>query len=208
MYLRRRTSFPTFTFALPYSVTMLLSMYKICSLSPPSSTIRSRVFAPRKMRENDRFSSRNGIPLFRFRVDMDCLLSRCRAFSNSSVFWPLWMRSMEPMSTTSWGLDENPASAPSNEFPPTLLLPTLPMLAPLLRTLLRMLGRFRPLPPLLAVRSSLSVRGSTEIMNLSEDIVSVAGSSFPLDVTLNALMPRRKASVTDMCSRADLKLLR
>jgi len=56
-------------------------------------------------------------------------------------------------------------------------------------------------------RSNLSVLGKTEMMNLSDDIVSVAGSNFPFGVTLNTLIPRRNASVTEICSNADLKVL-
>lgn len=93
---------------------------------------------------------------------------------------------------------------PPPALPTLLLLPLLPRL--------RMLGRMtllRPAPLLILLpRSSFNVRVSTEMMNLSLDMVNVAGSNFPLALTLKTLNPRKNESGTDMCSSAVLKLLR
>lgn len=74
-----------------------------------------------------------------------------------------------------------------------------------------MLGRNKlVLPPLLLARSSLlrsSLRGRTEMMNLSLERVNNAGSSLPFWLTLNTLIPRKNCSLTRMRSRADLNVI-
>jgi hypothetical protein len=66
--------------------------------------------------------------------------------------------------------------------------------------------------PTLPFRSGVCLddcmRGRTEITNLSLDNASVAGSNFPFALTLKTLIPRKRDSGTEICSRADLKLLR
>ena len=114
-------------------------------------------------------------------------------------------------------MNEKLASIPSTELdivplilPPILLPPALPKLVLLLRPLLSIPGLFKlRLDELvLFVRSNFNERGNTDIINLSWDIVNVAGSNLPLAVTLNTLIPRWNDSGTDMCSSADLKLER
>lgn len=139
---------------------------------------------------------------------------------------------MDPMSSDVSGLKEKFVSPSIEPIVPMLPPPTLPWLVLPLRPLLNMPGRFRlpptmllpeemllPAPPMLPFRSAgvgleddcaaaAAARGRTEITNLSLDIASVAGSNFPLALTLKTLIPRKSDSGTDMCSRADLKLLR